>query len=121
MQTNVKEPTQLADRTLDRIVAALKDAGKLGQHVQRDARRMPLVQLGRPPLCLGRDDELAAVEKRLLSERLVLVVGGPGEGKSTLAAEAVHRMLDGGRVFSGVYLVDLANVPGEALWTEDAH
>ena len=61
-----------------------------------------------PTPLFGRDDQVAAIRQRLLSEevRLLTLVGPPGIGKTRLAIEAASRLLDD---FSdGVFFVSLA-------------
>ena len=61
--------------------------------------------------CLGRADELSELLSALAAERQVMLVGGPGEGKSALAAEAAHVLSEQRRLPGGAYIVDLATAP----------
>jgi hypothetical protein len=65
-------------------------------------------QLPRPPPLLGRDTELAMLRNSLQRVRRSTIVGGPGEGKSALAAEAAYLMYEGKMLPGGVFMVDLA-------------
>ncbi|TGB02102.1 AAA family ATPase, partial [Streptomyces sp. MZ04] len=52
---------------------------------------------------VGRAEELARLRRLLAESRLVTVVGGPGVGKSSLAAHAAAAM--GGQLTDGVVVV----------------
>lgn len=74
-------------------------------------------QLPRPAGLLGRDEALHNVVKTLKYERLVIIVGGPGEGKSVLAAAAAHSMSDDKLLPGGAFAVDLATATTDGeLW-----
>ena len=68
-------------------------------------------QLPRPPLLLGRDEMLKDVRDTLQRERQLFIVGGPGEGKSAVAAEVAHLMRSDRQLPGGVFRVDLAGCP----------
>jgi len=63
-----------------------------------------------PTLLIGRDQDVAAVRKRLLDDdtRLVTLIGPPGVGKTRLAIQVAADLLDG--FDDGVYFVALAPV-----------
>ncbi|HVF33596.1 MAG TPA: hypothetical protein VM933_11225, partial [Acidimicrobiales bacterium] len=60
----------------------------------------------------GRQQELAAVEERLRSSRLVTVTGAGGCGKTRLSLELAARLLDDRS--DGVYFADLSPQPAAA-------
>ncbi|KAK9805263.1 hypothetical protein WJX72_009625 [[Myrmecia] bisecta] len=63
---------------------------------------------------LGRDSELQQVLAYLKEHRWAAIVGGPGEGKSALAAELVHTLYADGQLPGGAYPVDLSLPDTEA-------
>ncbi|KAK9809597.1 hypothetical protein WJX73_006366 [Symbiochloris irregularis] len=63
---------------------------------------------------IGRDSELGAVCEAMRGGGSVVIVGGPGEGKSSLANEAGVRLWEWGTCPAGVFHVDLQGVqPGQ--------
>lgn len=62
---------------------------------------------------IGRTDECAALAERLRLERLLTLVGTGGVGKTRLAVELGHAVLD--RFADGVWLVELAEIRDPAL------
>ena len=62
---------------------------------------------------LGREQDLARVEKLLAEARLVTLTGTGGTGKTRLAVEAGARLV--GRFRDGVWLAELAGVAEPAL------
>jgi len=70
----------------------------------------PVSARGNPRVALtsfvGRDDELALVDRQLKDSRLVTLVGPGGAGKTRLATVAAQRA--GERLSGGVWLVELA-------------
>ena len=60
----------------------------------------------------GREAELGQLANLLVSARLITLMGPGGSGKSRLALEIAHAVLDR---FDGVYVVDLAPVRDPAL------
>jgi hypothetical protein len=68
-------------------------------------------QLAKPPRLLGRDQELSEVLEALASDRQLVIVGGPGEGKSALAAATAYHLWDAGELPGGVCVIDLKNSP----------
>ncbi|KAK9809541.1 hypothetical protein WJX73_010756 [Symbiochloris irregularis] len=81
------------------------------QHMGRASAEMPRVT----PMfaqrlaerMIGREQELHAVCEALRQYSSVVIVGGPGEGKSTLANEAAKRMYEWGSCPAGIFYVDL--------------
>ncbi|KAK9824068.1 hypothetical protein WJX72_007515 [[Myrmecia] bisecta] len=59
---------------------------------------------------LGRDTELKQVCKYLQDHRWAAIVGGPGEGKSALAAEVAHTLYAAGHLPGGAYAIDLSQL-----------
>ncbi len=57
---------------------------------------------------VGREAELEAVLKGLHAKRCVIFTGGPGEGRTALALEAVQSLLDQEALPGGALTVDLA-------------
>jgi hypothetical protein len=90
-------------RAVEVVVQMLIEAGQLPAGYGDGASN----QLPRPPSLLGRDDMLANVLDTLRAERILFVVGSPGEGKSVLAAEAAHHM-SARLLCGGCFAVDLA-------------
>jgi len=86
------------------VIDMLKEIGQLPPGYGDSA----VNQLPRPAGLLGRDEALHNVVKTLKYERLVIIVGGPGEGKSVLAAAAAHSMSDDKLLPGGAFAVDLA-------------
>lgn len=72
-------------------------AAALGE--QRHFARRPLAALSG---LLGQADAWLRSYRRRISPRVVLLAGGVGQGKTTLAAEAARRLREGGRVVGGV-------------------
>jgi predicted ATPase/DNA-binding SARP family transcriptional activator len=62
---------------------------------------------------LGRDDDLARLERLLDGARLITLTGPGGAGKTRLAVEAGARAV--GRFPDGVWLADLARIRGPGL------
>ncbi|RIQ27398.1 ATP-binding protein, partial [Jiangella rhizosphaerae] len=73
--------------------------------------RAPRLRRSATPL-LGRDDELARVERLLDEARLVTVLGPGGVGKTRFATELALRRLD--RTGRPVYVVELAGLRDDA-------
>ena len=65
----------------------------------------------------GRGQELHEVCQAVQQGSPVSIVGGPGEGKSTLANEAALKLWEGGACSAGVFVVDVQGMeaPGMAL------
>ena len=61
---------------------------------------------------VGREDDVASVQQRLATSRLVTVVGAGGSGKTRLVSEAATRLVGTGTppLRDGVWLVELASV-----------
>lgn len=73
------------------------------------ARRVVLTNLPQPlSTFVGRDRELGAIEERTAASRLVVLTGPGGTGKTRLAIEAGHRLLDS--YSDGVWIAELAPV-----------
>jgi non-specific serine/threonine protein kinase len=62
---------------------------------------------------VGREAERAALGERLTTDRLLTIVGTGGVGKTRLALEVAHAVLD--RFADGVWLVELAGIRDAAL------
>ena len=56
---------------------------------------------------VGREDEVDAIEASLTASRLVSIVGGPGYGKTRLAIEVAHGLID--RFPGGIWLAELGS------------
>jgi hypothetical protein len=103
---------QLASMAVDSVIGCLQQAGRLPQgyspgkpqcHVPANARRL-----------VGRERELQQVLQGLEGDtRCVVISGGPGEGKTTLAQAAVWHLHEQGKLPGGAYSVNLA---GEILF-----
>ena len=89
------------------MIDKLKAAGKLPKGYGEAANN----HLPRNGKLLGRANELSAVLAALADERQVMLVGGPGEGKSALAAEAAHVLSEQRRLSGGAHIIDLATAP----------
>ena len=91
--------------------AAAPGQAEPGQY--REAGGPRAARVRRPPTSfIGRDDDVAAVLKRLRTERLVTLTGPGGVGKTRLATEVA------GRVTVPAWLAELAPVtdPGEVAY-----
>jgi predicted ATPase len=66
-----------------------------------------------PGSLIGREEELAELEERAMSNRLVTVVGPGGVGKTALARTAAERLA--GRYALGLRVVDLTRVDDAAV------
>lgn len=98
---DVPEPVQLWQLAAPGLTAEFPPLRSL------DARRLLLPPRDQP--LLGRDDELADLDRLLDGgARLVTVTGPGGAGKTTLAVEAARRAASGSR--DGVVFVPLAGV-----------
>jgi DNA-binding SARP family transcriptional activator len=80
-------------------------------HADEPAAPAPPTNVGaRIAGIVGRDADLAAVRAALDAHRIVTLVGPAGVGKTTLAAEAARRALDG--LPDGAWLVELGPLHG---------
>ena len=93
-----------AQRAVKVVIELLQEAGQLPHGYGSGTCN----QLPRPPPLLGREDVLATALATLQRERQVIIAGGPGEGKSALAAAAAHCMSNANLLPGGVFGVDLA-------------
>ena len=114
MHRHVATLASWATKAVSAVVRFLIAAGRLPQGYDGGPRNM----LRRPPLLLGRSAIVAEVQHLLKQSQLVMVVGGPGEGKSALAAEVAHHLWESGRVPGGAYAIDLALAPTEGASSE---
>ena len=55
---------------------------------------------------VGRDQEISDLKKAVLEARTAVVWGGPGEGKSTVAAEVALQLHESGQLPRGVFSLD---------------
>ncbi|KAK9803608.1 hypothetical protein WJX72_004556 [[Myrmecia] bisecta] len=75
----------------------------------------PQCRLSHPNIqLLGHDTELQNILDHLQQQRWTAIVGGPGTGKSAVAAAAARNMFDAGMLPGGVYEIDLS-VPGATV------
>ena len=102
-----------AQRAAKVVIKLLQDAGQLPRGYGDGACN----QLPRPPPLLGREAALASALATLRRERLVVLVGAAGEGKSALAATVAHSLSASNELPGGAFAVDLAAAPtkGELL------
>jgi hypothetical protein len=69
----------------------------------------------RPPLFVGRNDDLLAVIRRLRQQGALLIQGASGVGKSELARETAHRLVERRRAHPDrCFFVNLANTQSVA-------
>jgi hypothetical protein len=96
---------QLAEMAVRAVIRCLQAVGRLPEnyslgmpqcHVPSNAHRL-----------IGRHTELEAVLDGLRERRCIVISGGPGEGKTTLAQEAVWRLWEQKALPGGAYAVDL--------------
>ena len=64
---------------------------------------------------VGRDEEVQWLMDTLKARKTVVVWGGPGEGKSAVAAEAACRLWESGGAPGGVVRADFAGASAVAL------
>ncbi|KAG5176862.1 hypothetical protein JKP88DRAFT_249246 [Tribonema minus] len=64
---------------------------------------------------VGRDDLVKEIKDKLASNRAVVLYGGPGEGKSTVAMEVAEQLVAEGGCSAGTFKVDMT-----ALIVQDA-
>jgi hypothetical protein len=97
----------LAEIVAERCVDALKRSGHLPQSHGIPASAPPM-QLPRAPFVVGRGADMEAVRQGLRDKNCVLLTGGPGEGKSTVA-RAVGAALwhDEGAYQQGAFEIDM--------------
>jgi phosphate starvation-inducible protein PhoH len=60
---------------------------------------------------IGREVEQQKIMQHLQKGKAVILRGGPGEGKSTLAMDAACTLYESGAVSRGALSVDLSGVP----------
>ncbi len=63
----------------------------------------------------GREADLVEIEQLIATRRLVTLLGPGGVGKTRLALEAAHRLLDGMRFSGGIWFVDFAPMNSSEL------
>jgi hypothetical protein len=90
----------------ERCVHALISSSHLPQSHLVAAGLLPM-QLPRPPCVVGRAADMDAVRLGLHEKRCVLLTGGPGEGKSTLACAVGTALWDGGAYQRGAFELDM--------------
>jgi hypothetical protein len=82
--------------------------------VSQAARRLSTVPSSRgAPRFTGRDAELAMIEAKLGNERVVVLHGAPGLGKTRLAQEYAQRYAD--RYPGGLFFIPFDHTPPLAL------
>jgi hypothetical protein len=96
----------LALQVAELCVKGLKSSGHLPQSHGSTAGAPPM-QLPRPPCVVGRGADMDAVRKGLREKRCVLLTGGPGEGKSTLACAVGAALWDEGAYQRGAFELDM--------------
>ncbi|KAK9805689.1 hypothetical protein WJX72_012090 [[Myrmecia] bisecta] len=92
----------------------------------KEAGRLPSAYGGGPQCrvmsthskLLGRDTELKQVCEYMQNQRWAAIVGGPGEGKSALAAEVAHTLYADGQLPGGAYAINLSECGEEASLAE---
>jgi putative protein kinase ArgK-like GTPase of G3E family len=100
----------LAEAVVDRCVDILKDQGRLlPGYARKDPRMLPIfLNIDRSKQVVGRSQEQQQIREGLTGEqRHVVITGGPGEGKTTLARFVVKQMFEEGYFPAGVFEVDL--------------
>ena len=97
----------------ERCVDALKRSGHLPRSHGSTAGALPM-QLPRPPVVVGRKSDMDAIRLGLREKRCVLLTGGPGEGKSTLAGAVGAALWDEGAYKQGAFKLDMKCRPGRA-------
>lgn len=70
---------------------------------------------------VGRTAELESVMKGLEAQRLCVIEGGPGEGKTLLAERAGLRRYYQGLYPAGAYRVDVRGACGRLCWWWPSH
>jgi Mrp family chromosome partitioning ATPase len=112
----------LAQLVAERCVDALKKFGHLPQSHRVAGGLLPM-QLPRPRCMVGRAADMDAVRLGLRKERCVLLTGGPGEGKSTLACAVGVALWDEGAYQHGAFELDMTGrqrahvaFDGRAAW-----
>jgi hypothetical protein len=112
----------LAQVVAGRCVDELIRSSHLAQSRRVAAGLLPM-QLQRPGCVVGRGADMDAVRLGLQEKRCVLLTGGPGEGKSTLACAVGAALWDEGAYQQGAFSLDMTGgqrapvaCEGRAAW-----
>jgi hypothetical protein len=101
----------LAREVADLCVAALISSGHLPRSHGITVGALPM-QLPIPPLVVGRRADMDAVRVGLQDKHCVLLTGGPGEGKSTVARAVGTALWDAGAYKQGAFELDMTSEQG---------
>ena len=82
-----REFAALPSSETEALVRTIRDAGETRAQVPATYRRQPPAALLRPPRLVGRDRELAAIARVWQSQRVFVLVGEAGLGKSRMLDE----------------------------------
>lgn len=96
MQSTVMEVRSILNQANMHSAVSAPVPGRVPMFAKRQADRF-----------IGRDRELQSVCEAIQAGGSVIMVGGPGEGKSMLANEAGLRLWEWGTCPAGVFRVDL--------------
>lgn len=89
-------------------VAALKLMKLLPpDYTLRDPRRLPMFVSKPDNVIVGRVNELESVHRGLLQQKRLVVIGGPGEGKTALARSVTRQLYNEGCFPAGAFEVDM--------------
>jgi ABC-type transport system involved in cytochrome bd biosynthesis fused ATPase/permease subunit len=104
---------QMASGILDAIIAALQKHSVLPPGYQRPSRRVdsPMNLTRLASVVIGREGEQQEIMRQLQKGKAVVLWGGPGEGKSTLAMDAACTLYKSGALPGGALSVDLTGAP----------
>ena len=102
---------RIADLVVDHVINHLKKTGRLPQtfkSIAVDGRSDPVFASRQTQRMFGRSVQLEIVLKAVREGQHVAIIGGPGNGKTTLAHETALQLWAQGVCPAGVFVVDVA-------------
>ena len=107
---------KMVEELADQICEKLKQHRVLPAAFRRAASVNSPMEVKRlTDVLVGRDEEVQVLLETLEARKTVVVWGGPGEGKSAVAAEAACRLWESGGAPGGVVRADFAGASAVAL------